>query len=443
MDNLNTCVTDRRGRLWVSNGRQVKIFQVNQNNFVERWQLPNRRWKHNLTKIWRDHLLVSDWDGSLYQFNGQSRDADRPLYQAKADDVPIHRLAVGPDGQLVAAAWSGAIRTWDKNGESVNGEDALVVPHLPTHLMPLGGGSVGVADQARFLRLYDASGREAWSWQAEDMIHAAWAYEDRGQRAFLVQVGRQRFVRIVAGTPASAEQELFDTPVVSLSRRAASADDSWAVIAREGGKIDWLSASPFGVARDNSVTTGFEIRDILAVYDVQRGASLLALGVTLEGCLFTVCERNVSLYSDVNRIDRLVLDPTGRFVFLLVGDRIMVCQNPVVQPAACAVALVSVAGSLAVNAFHKVTATLKNTGPIAIHEVRAELHADTLIDPSKNKRALSAPVWPGESFDLEFSVRARAAGLNVPLRMRLEMTDEKGPPMTVVEIGFDIESRAS
>jgi hypothetical protein len=440
---ITTCAVDARRRLWVSNGQQVKTFEIRRNEFMELWLLPNRRWKHHLGEIWRDHLLVSDWDGSLYQFNGQDRDGDKPLYQARDDDLPIHRLAVGRDGQLVAAAWNGVIRMWNQHGEPAGRDPLLVASHLPIHLIPLADGSIALADQANFLRLYDASGRETWCWRADGVIHAAWAYEQRGQWAFLAQVGRRRLLKLVPGKPTEPEQEHFDTPVVTISRRRGSAFDPWAVIARAGGKIDWLSASPFGVARDNSVTTKFEIRDILAVYDSARPASLLALGITREGCLFTLQDREVREYPELDCLERVVLDPEGPFIFGLRDNRVLMFQNPVIQPASCSVTLVSVTGTLAVNAFHKVTVTLKNSGRIVIVDASAELYAEGLIDSCKNTRALAAPASPGETFVLEFSVRARAAGQNVPLRLKVKMADEKGPSASDVEIGFDIESRPS
>ncbi len=441
MADIGPALVDTRGRFWVANAQQVKIFEVKQAKPVETWLLPKRRWKQHLDTIWRDQLLISSWDGSLYQFDGHSAAGEHSLYQAQPDDLPIHRLAVGPDGQLAAVTWNSLLRRWNAEGELIS-PVLSVGPYLHLHLMPLAKGALALLDQANYLRLYDAEGRELWTRRLPEKVERIWAAGEAGRRTFVAQINRDRLLKLTEGA-TEAEEVCFDEPILALGRGVGRGGEEWIIIAREGGKVDWLSTSLFSIVIDNSVGVDFAVREILSVYDPQQPANLIALGVTEEGQLFTLNERQVSVYQTRESIERLVLDPASRFLFLMASGQASVYRNPAILPARCMVELAGpVAGRLEVGGFKKLTVKLRNSGLVPIHEIRAELVAPGIIEPAKSKLRQPLAVRPGETVELEFSVRAKVHG-DLMLDLRAELADEGGPPFSTAEIGFSIESIAA
>jgi len=438
---IGPCIADTKGRLWVANAQQAKVYAISQERPAEMWLLPKLRWKGYLAKIWREHLMVADWSGSLYQFNAQSAAQELPFYQGHSDDLPMHLLAVGPEGQLVAAAWDGRIRVWDATGQPLNFDTPLIVPHLPLHLLPLAPHGVAVVDQTNQLRVYDATGREVWTWSAPQPVRSIWLLSDDGAMGptFVVQMGPTGLAKLgVNGQVIEALE--FDSPIVSVAHGLGRAGEEWIVVARAGGQLDWLSTSLFSVVRDNSLTLPCEAREVLVVHDPQQPAGLIALGLSSDGLLFTINERHVTMHATAQPVERLVPDPMGRFLFLQTGQEIGVYRNPAIMPARLRVDLAEpVEGKLVVNGFKRVIVKLKNTGDVAIHQVRAELNAAGIIDASRNLRPSTRPLAPGECVELEFPVRAKVLG-DLPLELKVELVDEGGQLVTPVELNFSLES---
>lgn len=435
MPDLAASAVDAEGRLWVTNGQQVKVFRLDHEQPLHRWVLPNRRWKCFLESIWRGGLMIADWDGAIYGVNDQHRQA--VFHPAGHDSLPVHLLAAGPAGHLAAAAWDGTIRRWNADGQAAGAPFAAA--SLPTHLAVLDDGDVLLADQSNRLLIFDREGRERWSWSAGEPPRALWAYTNAGVR-HVVAILRQRLVRIDAG--GEVQQQLLGAPIVSFSRRVGDGDE-WVVFAEEGGAIEWVSLSPLQLLRDNSVPGGTAIRQIVAV-PVQESARHLATAVGLsdDGRLFVLSERRIEWYDEPKGIERLLLAGEGRFLLLLSGPRFGLYRNPVLRGTCCRMQIAEVAGKLAAGGFTRLMVRVANTGTIPIHRLTAEVHADgDIVDRSKNSRAVSLPVAPGAGVDLEFSIRARVTGDSVPLTLRLEMSDEGGPPSVTQELRFDVESR--
>lgn len=439
MASLGPCLIDARGRLWVSNAQQTKIFSVGREKPEAAWLLPKVRWKQYLDDIWREQLLVSDWSGSLYAFGPQGGSRERPLYEAGPEDLPMHLLAAGPDGQLVTAAWNGLVRRWDAEGR-LHARPAAVVPHLPVHLLPLAGHTLAVVDQSNTLRLFDEAGRETWAWAVGSRVERLWSAAGGARRTFVAQVGARHLLKLREGAKLAEEVEL-PAPLTCLAHGKEQDGEQWIAAAQLGGRVDWVSASLFGVVRDYSVELGRELKHLLVVHDPQQPASLIALGLTADGQIFTLNEREATFYAAQRPADRLLLDPTGRFLFLFSGSEVSVCRNPVVLPAPCRVELVEpVHGRLVVGGFRSVAVRLRNSGAVAIHQLRAELTATgDIVETSRNSEPPPGPIPPGECVELVFHVRAKVHG-DLPLELKVEMADEGGPPFSSGELRFSLES---
>jgi hypothetical protein len=436
MADLAACMFDPQGRFWVSNGQQVKVFRIDHDQPLQRWLLPNRRWKTYAPEIWAQHLVLSDWDGALYRFSNEKRDG--ALYAARHDSLPFHLMAQTDDGQLLAAAWDGSIRRWHADG-TLAGEITMLAS-LPTHLAPLPDGSLAVADQASVVHLFDPGGKETWSWRFGEPLQAIWATADGGSHA-LAMVGARRVVKVGIGEQR-AQEVAMPGRIVSVSRRRGLGDE-WIVIASEGGRIDWLSMSPFNLVRDNTATVDFNIREVLALpaQDMASQHIPIAIGLTERGRLFFAEERRVHRYDEPQGIDQLLMVPSGRFLLLRSQGRGAVYRNPAISSARCRVEVAGLSGTLAVKGFKKLQIKLRNSGSVPIHHLKAELHAAGIIEPSKDTRALPLPVQPGDPIDLEFAVLAQVSGDAVPINLRLELADEGGPPLSVEELRLNVESR--
>jgi hypothetical protein len=281
-------------------------------------------------------------------------------------------------------------------------------------------------------------------WQATQPVRRIWQSSVDGEleRRFVVQTGAKRLVNLSVSGQVIDELE-FDSPIISIAHGLGRNDAEWILVAREGGKLDWLSASQFSVVSDNSLTLPFEIRQVLVVHDPQQSAALIALGLSNDGLFFTLNERRFTTHSTTQPIERLIPDPTCRFLFLQSGQQISVYRNPAILPALPRVELAApVEGKLVVNGFKRVSVKLKNTGGVAIHQIKAELNAAGIIDASRNIKPPTRPIAPGESVELEFSVRATVLG-DLPLELKVELADEGGHLMTPIELNFSLESVAT
>lgn len=201
--------------------------------------------------------------------------------------------------------------------------------------------------------------------------------------------------------------------------------------------------SPFNVVRDSSITTGFGIREIAAV-PAQNAADQYAnaaVGVTDKGALFYVREHRVQLLDEPREVTRLLMARSGRFLYVLSGNRLVAFRNPAIAQSTCRVEVAELAGSLAVGGYKRVAITIRNTGAIPIHHFKARLQSDTVIDPAVTTRQPPLPLSPGQTAELEFSVKALVAGDAVPITLHIELADEGGPPFTTDDLSLNMEAR--
>jgi len=263
-----------------------------------------------------------------------------------------------------------------------------------------------------------------------------WDQEESGQVTLIAQLGAQRLVKVVDAK--QTEQYVFDQPVVDLSRRNSENGDVWTVVAGDQGRVTWLSASPFAEMQRLDVDPA--PRQIIAVEDRQNRALLTAVGLTPDGRLLAARENESEFWDHPSGIQRLLVDPTGRFLFLLFDDRIEVHRNPATSMAACQVQLVDpLEGELKVGVFNRVVVRLRNTGTIPICRIEADLSRPGIVERAGSETTPPEPVRCGETVDLELSVCAKVEGY-LELDLRLRLSDEAGPMDSDVELRFAIKS---
>ena len=429
MPDVVVCASDDRGRIWATNGEEVKVLPLYQERLAH-WALPKRRWKTFLDGVWRGGLVMSDWDGSIYRVDENHRDG--VFRRGDPDALPFHLLAAGPEEELVGAAWDGSVRRWNAEGAST--APPYTVPFLPKQLVPLCNGEVLMVDPSERVHLFDGAGAETWSWQCDAPLDAVWLDERRGHRALIAIAGGNRLLRVEQGTNATQEQRL-GASLVDFSRRRVDGDE-WVVAAEEGGAIEWLSLSPLQLIRGSSVTLRWPLRQIVAMDTPVPSA----VGVTDDGGLVLVRERAVQRFENIKAVQRLLLAGGGRFLLLLSDRRIGLYRNPALPAVSCRMAIGGINGALAVGQRRRLTVTVKNSGAIPIHQLQAVVHADGIIDATENDRDVAFPVLPGGEATLSFSLLARVAG-EVTLMLRLILGDEGGPQGPPQEIPFYAESR--
>jgi hypothetical protein len=441
MEGIGPCVSDQYGTLWVANEQKASVFRIESERTLAVWSLPRCRWKGYLPEIWQNSLVYSDWSGSLYQtgWTGKQPRVVHRIYEAKADDLPIHRLAARPEGPLVIATWNGRVRIWNSTPDAppTLGRDPFcVLRDLPLHLMVLKGGGLAVADQGDYLRWFDPAGRELWSWKAPGPIHEAWLHEAAGQTAVVAQIGHNRLVKVkLLPGEQTPEDVRLNTPIRVLSRRRGP--DEYAVIAREGGRIDWLSTAGFGVLKGAQLQVPFTVRELVPVYDPHQPGTLLAVGLTTEGKVFSIQGREHTVYAQPTAARRLAVDHTGRFIYILVGDHLIAARTPGFTQTQCKVGLGQVDGKLVVNESRLIRVTLRNDGLIAIHRVKAELTGQRNIDTATFDQPINA-VYKGQTFEIDFTVVAHQAG-EFKLTLKLTLAERSGETNTQ-EIVFPIRS---
>lgn len=465
------CLIDSDNQLWVMEEQQIKVFHVSQEAFLGREMLPNRPWKGHLNDTWRGHAVLSDWTGAIYRFDGQHRTREKPLYEARNDDLPVHRLAVGPAGHLFAAAWNGVIRRWDADGIFGASGWPVRVPALPLWLAPLADGGLVVADQAQEIHCYTPSGEVKWrwrvdaartakrrpaamdekqlNWRPDDTIQRLWATPDESHSdAIVVQIGRRYLLRMINGEPTECLE--FPSDIKLLETRKAHTGEQWGLVACEGGQISWLSMVAFSTLDRTEVD--FPVRQISIIPDLQSDTRLMAAGLSEDGRVFTLEEGNVRRYDQPSGIRRLLADHTGRFLYLVFDRKIEVYANPITPALPCRIDVDGlVAGRLKRGNYCPVLLKLRNVGLIPIHQVHWDIASSDVEQrlaaapilsapppqgdphsagnpPAGWAPILNRPLRPGECFDLQFSAWAKVGG-NVPLLLRLRLVDEGGSTM--------------
>jgi hypothetical protein len=433
---LGPRIMDAAGKLWIGEGHQIRVFHVAREEIVGRASLPSRPWKTHLQGTWQDSAVLADWNGTIHTFDAQGPGRGKTVYDARNDDVPVHRLAASAQGHLFAAAWNGVIRVWEPDGSPAGGRKLAVVPSLPLRLAALADGGLAVADQSEVVRCYSPCGSELWNFHSGERISGIWTCSEGPEDAVVARVGDRRFVKLVRGRQTGMLE--FDSPIRYLSRGRAGDPEHWSVVACENGQLHWLSLSR--LVRLDCPAAGLPIREIEVVADLHDSARLLAVALSEAGVLFAMDETSLMELEFPPGVRSLFADPTGRFLYLLFDRRLEVYRNPAVRPAACKLELAgAVQGHLKISAYCRLVIPLRNSGLVPIHAVQAELGPTEMIIPCRANPQVRSPLLPGQRMDLEFSVRANVSG-DLSLKLRLKLSDEVETSRSPQEIQIDVPS---
>ncbi len=433
---------DDQGRLWLSDGQQVRVYGLGRDGLVARWPLPDIRFKHGLDRVFDGRLVLTDWEGSVLAWGSpESPDRRRVLREARYDDLPVHVLSVGEGGRLAGATWDGRILEW-ADGGSPPTVHPVRIERLVRHLVPLRGGVTGVVDHSGRLAVLDASGRPepAWAWRFEGRVDAAWGVGGESADAVTIFAITERHRVVAVGSPRSGDRRAragrvkrleLGGPVRVLSHRGdGSSVDPMTVAALEDGTVLWVSWQPCRVVPDVSVRlegkgAGETLDQLHAVHDPRRPAALLALARTSGGRVLAFEDDEARLLA-TGGVRRVIVDPTGRFVFFARDDAIEALRNPLLSASSSAeLGVGEVEGDLRVGAYAELAVTLENRGTVPVHRIAGRLAGRGRI-AEEALAVHEGRVGPGARARLTFSVQAIAPGSAVPLELFLELHDEAG-----------------
>ena len=137
-------------------------------------------------------------------------------------------------------------------------------------------------------------------------------------------------------------------------------------------------------------------------------------------------------------IKRLVTDHSGRFLFKVFEDKIILNRNLAIKRSDCNVELDSTDGELQVGFIQKIDIILKNTGAIPIGNLKARLkYKNQVVDTCD----VNDEILPGKPITLSFSVKAKDRGDALPFELSIEMEDEAGPPISRKKIRLNVASK--
>lgn len=439
MSSIVTGFVDFENQLWVTDGQQIQIFNVNNADSIDRWPLKSKQWKKIFHQPWQNSFLFSDWEGGLYMFNEKNRGEGHILRTPKYDDLPIHCMGVGEQGHLVVGTWDGKIFRYNSDKNANHFDYITTLASLPIRLVPLFNNSIAIADQSGALWLLDSKGKQDMIWKSDLVLKDIWAHEESNGYVAIIILEEDRLVQVNPGKHKKKPEVIkLDSKVVHLSHMKGNAPDKWTALVMEGGIIDWLSLKPFRILDSNRVTLDFEVQHFTALYDPQQPTALIGVGLGKEGNFFSLKGGELNTYSSPS-IEQLILDHSGRFVFQIFKNSIEWMRNPAVLPMACKVEKVAVKGNLTPGVYKEITVILKNTGTVPIYKIKTQLkgHEHVIVERVEEKKV---KLLPGQTLDLDLSVKAKAVGV-LNLELRIEMEDEAGPPTWNQTIDLKVESK--
>jgi hypothetical protein len=425
--------------LWLFDGRDVEIFEIGEADPIDRWHLPEIRWKTWLPRLWHGRLVYADWDGNIWLFGRHTNARGEFLYEARYSDTPFHRLAIGPQGQLAGATWDGRIFLWDASSQLRLTTSADDVPSLAVHLVALSNDRIAFTNQRGLLRVLDETGHEIWQYQASGHISDIWAnHVNDDDTTFFLLLSEGRIVRVKLGQPLGAEFPL-PAPALAWAHIGPEFGRDETLVALESGGWEWLSWSAFRIVTPRGMPHEFTARRCWAIRSPQAKANRIGIGIDAEGHLFATEEHTLKHFS-TPPANALALDEDLRFIYLAFDDRVEVYRNPVISPPKCKLSLERVDGSLLVGQYKELHFHVRNVGDCPIGSIRAELDKEDNYVDSRDKIDRRGKLLPGELAKLTFSAKASEAGsLLVTVKVMLE--DEAGPPSVDAVLKCHIDSR--
>lgn len=210
--------------------------------------------------------------------------------------------------------------------------------------------------------------------------------------------------------------------------------------------MDWLSTSSPTVDRASRVVLDESLLQLCPVSVPGQEESRSILGLTVSHHLLSVSGHDVRHYGEHDRpvtAKRMLLDPTGRLLYLVQTQAVDAYRNPVVPTSMLEIELLLPIDEVVVkDVYSRLVLRLRNCGPIAIYSLKAWLQPDGVDRSFQLTQTPTLPVRPGAIIELEFSVCSPSLG-HWPLRLHLELMDEGGPPATRQELPLIVESRIS
>ncbi|MEW6401486.1 MAG: CHAT domain-containing protein [Chloroflexota bacterium] len=431
--------TDSQGILWLSDGRDIELFELQNPHPLERWHLPELRWKTRLDGSWQNGMVLADWDGNLYMFNHQTGGRGKKLYNARYSDLPLHRLYVDENSFLAAASWDGKVMMWEPSGELVLLPPSPITPYLPTGVKPCGKETIAVSDQGNNLRVIDKAGKELWCYQEEGTIRDFWLStgDDEKTANFFLLVDAPKIVNIKLGQASGKEMSL-KSKIVSYSNLLRNHGEDETLLFMDEGGMEWFSWIPFRITTPSGLPQDLIAQKCFAFSSWQHKANRLSLWLDGQGNLFSADENSIQAYP-FPPANRLALSGTKRFMYLYYDDRVEAYRNPALPSAPCHVRLENVSGTLSSSRYQEIRITLQNSGDVPICNILAHLsgkgvHLNTLAEEKWHGLLL-----PGEQIDLSFLAKASEAG-KLLFVLDIQMQDEAGPPVWEDHLDFSIDT---
>jgi hypothetical protein len=314
-------------RLWVTDGYEVKVFHFNRPDPARRWFLPDMHFKCFLDAVWCNGLVVSDWEGSLFVFNDMEGTKKTFLRKAFYDDVPIHCLTAGINGDLFAAFWDGRVLAWDNNASLLWQCGDVRLLSLPTKIVPISPNLTAVFDKTRTLHLLDRNGNELTARKIPGNPDDFWVNDINTETPKLYMLEDHTTISCIeTGTWQRKQVAVTERPVKTTAHNHRA---QCSVFAYPGGIIDWFPWQAIRILPNCRVRTGFEIQSIKIIYDPSRPNTLIAVGLTDDGRLFSVCDQDIMLYDEHQGIRKFLPAAAESVLLCYTGKNVRLFGNPV------------------------------------------------------------------------------------------------------------------
>ncbi len=418
---------DHQNRLWVYNYHQAQVFSLDKKDAVSRITFLKQEWKNFFPYPQKDKLIASDWEGNLFMINAQQKEASTLLSAFTPQSLPVHLFASINQDSFVTATWDGKITLYEKGEEpkAFLSKQIGQIFHLPIKIVvvkaPDDNSSVSflIVDQAHYIHWIDRDGNTKDTWKLDQVIVDLWVYH-KNQQCQIIALAIQQVVLL------QENQEQRIKEVITLSANVASYAhrpvDQRSVIACSNGVISWLTWNPFGIVEEDNIKLSTGIRQIEAVYDPERPGSLLALGLTTEGNLFTTQDHEIKITETAGN-QFIVLDNDRRFIVQLGKETVHLTRIPIISNR-----IFSVDCSLPNDTFSKTdyqnaAILVKNTSRYPIPYLKATLVDNDTIVCAGALTADYEHLAIDHSAELIFSLRGTAPGA-IPLRIKIEIYDD-------------------
>lgn len=404
---------DSEDRLWMTDGEQIRLFAIGRSESIQRWFLPRAAVKRIFCHAHEMGMVSATWDGALHFHRaGQQPVVLRgPTYA----DVPVHRVVPADRERFFAATWDGQILACPIGGPP---ELLARLPHLPLHLIPLDRERLAVVDEAGLLSWVPGPDRSLVG-----SVLGGWTFREADGKTSVELLANDSILRVAPGVSEPVRVALPEK-AICFSHRVAQDDECWTAIATDQGNLLWYQSNSMRIPGALHFPLPRRARKLLALRDPDSPSTLCCLGLLEDGSLFNSRERRVTLQSI--RAEDILLDHRGYYLIAVAGTHVSAFRNPAVGTPVHNVSVISVEGTLAVNAYGEVALKLRNDGPVPLAKLRVAVKESARFEGSS--RELVQRLAPGAIVILPFPVRPLVKGNRVPMQLEFELEDDGGPP---------------